>query len=209
MTPTSRNRRGRARSRSPATTATCGASTRTTTRSRCSTSARTATRRSPRSRSASEPWCVAITPDDRKAYVTNMASGTVSVIDAYVLVGRRHDQGGRRTVRLRHHARTASSSTSPTSRRIPSRSSTPGATASSTPSTTSASSRTASRITADGKQVYVTQFLALPRAGDPRPLTQTEGADDGREGRVTVIDAYSNQVAGTVAAQSASPTPDF
>ena len=27
-----------------------------------------------------EPWCVAITPDDSKAYVANMASGTVSVI---------------------------------------------------------------------------------------------------------------------------------
>src|SRR6185503_18969563 len=29
-----------------------------------------------------EPWCVALTPDDDKAYVTNMASGTVSVVDA-------------------------------------------------------------------------------------------------------------------------------
>src|SRR4030095_10515731 len=28
-----------------------------------------------------EPWCVAITPDDAKAYVTNMVSGTVSVIN--------------------------------------------------------------------------------------------------------------------------------
>ena len=27
-----------------------------------------------------EPWGVAITPDDERAYVTNMASGTVSVI---------------------------------------------------------------------------------------------------------------------------------
>ena len=30
-----------------------------------------------------EPWCVAITPDDEKVYVTNMASGTVSVISTY------------------------------------------------------------------------------------------------------------------------------
>ena len=30
-----------------------------------------------------EPWCVAITPDDEKAYVTNMASGTVSVISTF------------------------------------------------------------------------------------------------------------------------------
>ena len=29
-----------------------------------------------------EPWCVAITPGRRKVYVTNMASGTVSVINA-------------------------------------------------------------------------------------------------------------------------------
>jgi YVTN family beta-propeller protein len=29
-----------------------------------------------------EPWCVALTPDNAKAYVSNMASGTVSVIDA-------------------------------------------------------------------------------------------------------------------------------
>src|SRR5262245_47210396 len=29
-----------------------------------------------------EPWCVALTPDGSRAYVTNMASGTVSVIDA-------------------------------------------------------------------------------------------------------------------------------
>ena len=30
-----------------------------------------------------EPWCVAITPDDERAYVTNMASGTVSVISTF------------------------------------------------------------------------------------------------------------------------------
>src|SRR5512134_2500799 len=29
-----------------------------------------------------EPRCVAITPDDKKVYVTNAVSGTVSVIDA-------------------------------------------------------------------------------------------------------------------------------
>src|SRR5262245_31341283 len=60
-------------------------------------------------------------------------------------------------------------------------------------------------ITADGKKVYVTQFLAVSRASDPRPRTQTEGADDGREGRVTVIDGDSNKVLGTV---TLSPLPD-
>ena len=35
-------------------------------------------------------------------------------------------------------------------------------------------------ITADGSKVYVTQFLALKPANDPRPLTQSEGADNGQ-----------------------------
>ena len=44
-------------------------------------------------------------------------------------------------------------------------------------------------ITADGKKVYVTQFLSeRPAPGETRPLTQSEGADDGRVGRVTVIE---------------------
>ena len=52
-----------------------------------------------------EPWCVAITPDDAKAYVTNMASGTVSVIST---VGKECDQdhqGRHRTLRMRADAR--------------------------------------------------------------------------------------------------------
>src|SRR5438876_737115 len=54
-------------------------------------------------------------------------------------------------------------------------------------------------ITADGKKVYVTQLLSeRPAPGDPRPLTQSEGADNGRVGRVTVIDAHSNHVINTV-----------
>ena len=54
-------------------------------------------------------------------------------------------------------------------------------------------------ITGDGRKVLVSQFLALKPANDPRPLTESEGADDGREGRVTVIDGYSHDVIGTVA----------
>ncbi len=53
-------------------------------------------------------------------------------------------------------------------------------------------------ISANGNRVFVTQFLALKPAGDPRPLTQSEGADDGREGRVTVINANNLNVIGTV-----------
>ena len=48
-----------------------------------------------------------------------------------------------------------------------------------------------------GEKVYVTQFLALKPATDPRPLTQSEGTDDGREGRVTVINADNNDVIDT------------
>ena len=50
-------------------------------------------------------------------------------------------------------------------------------------------------ITANGKKVYVTQLLSeRPGPTDPRPLTQSEGADNGRVGRVTVIDAHTNHV---------------
>ena len=50
-------------------------------------------------------------------------------------------------------------------------------------------------ITADGRKVYVTQLLSeRPGPKDTRPLTQSEGTDDGRVGRVTVIDAYSYHV---------------
>jgi YVTN family beta-propeller protein len=145
-----------------------------------------------------EPWCVAITPDDRKVYVTNMASGTVSVIAAYewkvvdtIKVGAEPfgcalTPDGQKLYVANQSSNTvsvidtASDYVVATIKGVGAR---PHSLA----------------ITADGRQVYVTQFLALPRAGDPRPLTQTEGADDGREGRVTIIDAYANTVAGTVA----------
>ena len=66
-----------------------------------------------------EPWCVAITPDDEKVYVTNMASGTVSVIDA--------SRGSIDTIKVGTEpfgcalTPDGSSSTSPTSRRGPCR----------------------------------------------------------------------------------------
>jgi YVTN family beta-propeller protein len=54
-------------------------------------------------------------------------------------------------------------------------------------------------ITADGNKVYVTQLLfERPGPGETRPRTQTEGADDGRVGRVTVIDSHTNSVITTV-----------
>jgi YVTN family beta-propeller protein len=144
-----------------------------------------------------EPSCVAITPDDRKVDVTNMASGTVSGINAYawkvvdiIKVGAEPfgcalTPDGRQLYVANQSSNTVSVINTRRDR------------VSKTIHRVGVKPRGIA-ITADGKQVYVTQFLSQPRAGDPRPLTQTEGADDGREGRVTVIDAYSNQVTGTV-----------
>jgi YVTN family beta-propeller protein len=144
-----------------------------------------------------EPWCVAITPDDEKAYVTNMANGTVSVIstDKMKVID---------TIRV--GAEPFGCALTPDGRKL---------------FVANQSSDTVSvidtkrdevietiddvgvkphgvAISADGKTVFVTQFLALKPANDPRPLTQSEGADDGREGRVTVINAHNHHVVGTI-----------
>ena len=143
-----------------------------------------------------EPWCVAITPDDEKAYVTNMASGTVSVISTF----------SRQVIdTIKVGTEPFGCALTPDGRRL---------------FVTNQSSGTVSvintrrdevietfdvgekphgiAISANGNRVFVTQFLALKPAGDPRPLTQSEGADDGREGRVTVINANNLNVIGTV-----------
>jgi YVTN family beta-propeller protein len=144
-----------------------------------------------------EPWCVAITPDDEKAYVTNMASGTVSVIST---VSRQVVD----TIRV---------GTEPFGCAI-----TPDGkdlyVANQSSATISVINTRRDKVTetiedvgvkphgiaisANGKRVFVTQFLALKPEDDPRPLTQSEGADDGREGRVTVINANNNHVIGTI-----------
>jgi YVTN family beta-propeller protein len=154
-----------------------------------------------------EPWCVAVTPPEQegKVYVTNMVSGTVSVINA----------------RERKVVETIEVGTEPFGCAL-------------TPDgnrlyVANQSSETISvidtkrdhvietikdvgtkphgiAITADGKKVYVTQLLSeRPAPGETRPLTQSEGADDGRVGRVTVIDAHSNHVINTVIL---NPLPD-
>jgi YVTN family beta-propeller protein len=154
-----------------------------------------------------EPWCVAVTPPEQegKVYVTNMVSGTVSVINA----------------RERKVVETIKVGTEPFGCAL-------------TPDgnrlyVANQSSETISvidtkrdhvietikdvgtkphgiAITADGKKVYVTQLLSeRPAPGETRPLTQSEGADDGRVGRVTVIDVHSNHVINTVIL---NPLPD-
>ena len=144
-----------------------------------------------------EPWCVAITPDDEKAYVTNMASGTVSVISTF----------------SRQVVDTIKVGTEPFGCAI-----TPDGrdlyVANQSSGTLSVINTRRDNVTetiddvgikphgvaisANGKRVFVTQFLALKPENDPRPLTQSEGADDGREGRVTVVNANNNKVIGTV-----------
>ena len=144
-----------------------------------------------------EPWCVAVTPDDEKAYVTNMASGTVSVISTIrkevihtINVGTEPfgcalTPNGRKLYVANQSSDTVSVIDTRRNRVV----------------------KTIEHvgvkphgiaITADGARVLVTQFLALKPDDDPRPLTQSEGADDGREGRVTVIDAYNDHVLGVV-----------
>ena len=158
-----------------------------------------------------EPWCVAITPgrnerddasnnkrddddddnDDVKVYVTNMAGGSVSVIDA-----RR-----RRVVdTIKVGAEPFGCALTPDGSRL--------FVANQSSDTVSVIDTRRDRviktidnvgsrphgiaITADGKKVYVTQLLSdRPAPAETRPLTRTEGADDGRVGRVSVIDASS------------------
>ena len=169
-----------------------------------------------------EPWCVAITPpekerDDRrksknnddddndvKVYVTNMVSGTVSVIEAEqkkkvfkakvvdtIKVGTEPfgcalTPDGKKLYVANQSSETVSvidTKRDHVIETIKDVGTKPHGVA----------------ITADGKKVYVTQLLSeRPAPGETRPLTQTEGADNGRVGRVTVIDANSNQVINTV-----------
>lgn len=146
-----------------------------------------------------EPWCVAVTPNDRKAYVVNQADGTVSVLarsGSHVNVVKTIRVGtepfgcaltpdGKKLYVANQGSDTISVINTVTDKVVK--------------TITNAGSRPHGlAITADGTKVYATQFLALPRANDPRPLTQSEGADDGREGRVTVINALNDSVAGTV-----------
>src|SRR5262245_27447864 len=144
-----------------------------------------------------EPWCVAVTPDDRKVYVTNMGSGTVSVIDA----------GTRAVVKTIKVAREPfGCALTPDGRRLYVANQSSGSVFVINTRSDVVVRRIENvgpkphgvAITADGRKVYVTHFLAEPREDDPRPLTQSEGADDGRAGRVTVIDAQNNHVIATV-----------
>ena len=143
--------------------------------------------------------------DNEKVYVTNMVSGTVSVINASDVRGRQEHHGRDRAIRLRADARRQQALRRQllVGQRLgdqhghrhgharPSR----------------ARRRTKPRaiaVATDGK-VYVTSFLAhLARRG--RTVEQKEGRDDGKEGRVTVISSATDKVLGTVVLEPVANT---
>ncbi len=134
-----------------------------------------------------EPWCVAIKPAGDKVYVTNMASGTVSVINA----------SQRQVVKsITVGTEPFGCALTPDGSRLYVANQSSG-TVSVIDTTGDAVLRTINERRPKtarhchnarmARKVFVTQFLAVKSSGDGRPLTQSEGADDGREGRVTMI----------------------
>src|SRR5262245_13484804 len=140
-----------------------------------------------------EPWCVAITPNNAKVYVTNMVSGTVSVINraARTVV---------KTIKVGTEPFGCALSPDGTKLYVANQSSDDVSLISTATDAVVKTIRPVGpkprgiAVSADGTKVYVTQFLSQsPADGESRPLTQTEGADDGRVGRVTVLDGVGNR----------------
>jgi YVTN family beta-propeller protein len=145
-----------------------------------------------------EPRCVAITPDDKTVYVTNALSGTVSVINvasgkvrATIAVGA-EPTGCALTLdgSKLYVANLSSNSVSVIS--------TGNDKLVRTIENVGARPRALAIAEIGGKtKLYVTQFLAQ-LVDDARAIEQKEGRDDGREGRVTVIDAGTDTVLKTI-----------
>ena len=145
-----------------------------------------------------EPRCVAIAPDDKKLYVTNAVSGTVSVIDSdrrsvvkTIAVGT-EPIGCALTLdgTKLYVANLQSSNVSVID--------TYTDTVTKTIAGVGAKPRAIAVAEIGGKtKVYVTQFLAQ-LTDDPRTIEQKEGRDDGREGRVTLIDGANDTVVKTI-----------
>ncbi len=145
-----------------------------------------------------EPRCVAITPDDKKVYVTNAVSGTVSVVDASqraviktIAVGT-EPTGCALTLdgAKLYVANLGSNDVSVIDAATDSVVKTIAA--------VGAKPRAVAVAEVGGKtKVYVTQFLAQG-VDDARSIDQKEGRDDGREGRVSVIDASSDTLIKTI-----------
>jgi YVTN family beta-propeller protein len=144
-----------------------------------------------------DPQCVAVTLDNKKAYVTNMGSGTASVIDATTY---------QPSTTVRVGTEPFGCALTPDGKKLyvanfASDDVTVMRTSDDKVITTIKAVGVKLRglaVTADGKTVYVTRFLAQLRAGK---TSADDGQDDSKEGRVTVIDADKNRVAGTVTLQ--------
>ena len=141
-----------------------------------------------------EPRCVAITPDDKKVYVTNAVSGTVSVIGATA-------RTVLKTVTVGTEPTGCALSLDGTKLYVANFSSdsvsvidTYSDTVAKTIEGVGAKPRAIAVAEVNGKsKVYVTQFLAQ-LVDDARSIDQKEGHDDGREGRVTLIDGATDSV---------------
>jgi len=141
-----------------------------------------------------EPRCVAITPDDKKVYVTNAVSGTVSVIGASA-------RTVLKTVTVGTEPTGCALSLDGTKLYVANFSSdsvsvidTYSDTVAKTIEGVGAKPRAIAVAEVNGKsKVYVTQFLAQ-LVDDARSIDQKEGHDDGREGRVTLIDGATDSV---------------
>jgi len=143
-----------------------------------------------------EPRCVAITPDNKTVYVTNMESGTVSVINAVTRLKKKDIKVGAEPfgcavtpdglkLYVANYSNDSVSVIDTFTNRVIKTIQNVGP------------KPRGIAITANGSQVYVTQFLAQLR-NDARPVSEKEGRDDGKEGRVTIINTATNVVAGTV-----------
>jgi YVTN family beta-propeller protein len=145
-----------------------------------------------------EPRCIAITPDDKKVYVANAVSGNISVIDAANYYVTKNIAVGTEPTGCAltldgaklYVANLSSDSVSVISTQ----------TDSVTKTITGVGAKPRGLAVAEvggQSKLYVTQFLAQ-LTDDPRTIDQKEGRDDGREGRVTVIDAGSDTLLRTI-----------
>jgi YVTN family beta-propeller protein len=145
-----------------------------------------------------EPRCVALTPDYKKAYVTNAVSGNVYVIDTGTYAVRR-------TVAVGTEPTGCALTLDGSKLYVANLSS---ETVSVINTTTDIVNKTITSVGAKPRglavaevggqtKVYVTQFLAQ-LVDDARSIDQKEGRDDGREGRVTVLDAANDSVVKTI-----------
>ncbi len=142
------------------------------------------------------PRCLAITPNGDKVYVTNQRDGTVSVIDADEYRVRKVIKVGTEPVGC---------ALTPDGKRLL----VANSGSDSVFLINARSDKVQKKFENLGpkphgiaidldEKVYVTHLLAQLRGNDPRPVTEKEGRDDGKEGRVTVLSAKNFKLLGTV-----------